>query len=161
MSTVLKEDITIRPMRDDDLALVMAAEESAYEFPWGESIFKNSMRIGYHCRVLEYDGLVVAHAVMTIAAGESHVLNICVHADYQSMGLGRRLLGHLLDLALERDVNMTFLEVRPSNFAAIKLYLDLGFNEIGTRRNYYPAKVGREDALVFAKSIPREEQLNE
>lgn len=98
---------------------------------------------------------------MTVAAGESHILNICVHADYQSMGLGRCLLEHLIELALERDVNMTFLEVRPSNFAAIKLYLDLGFNEIGTRRNYYPAKVGREDALVFAKSTPREEELNE
>lgn len=148
-------------MKDDDVALVLAAEESAYEFPWGEAVFKNCMRVGYYCRVLEYDGLVVAHAVMTVAAGESHILNICVHADYQSMGLGRCLLEHLIELALERDVNMTFLEVRPSNFAAIKLYLDLGFNEIGTRRNYYPAKVGREDALVFAKSTPREEELNE
>lgn len=161
MSAVLKGDIQIRPMRESDLTWVMAAEESAYDFPWGESIFKNCMQVGYYCRVLEYDGLVVAHAVMTIAAGESHVLNICVHTDYQSMSLGRRLLEHLLNLALEHDVNMTFLEVRPSNFAAIKLYLDLGFNEIGTRRNYYPSKMGREDALVFAKSIPREEELNE
>jgi ribosomal-protein-alanine N-acetyltransferase len=160
MSAVLKEAVKIRPMQDDDVTLVLAAEESAYEFPWGEAVFKNCMRVGYYCRVLEYDGLVVAHAVMTVAAGESHILNICVHADYQSMGLGRCLLEHLIELALERDVNMTFLEVRPSNFAAIKLYLDLGFNEIGTRRNYYPAKVGREDALVFAKSTPREEDAH-
>ncbi len=161
MSAVLKEDIQIRPMREDDLARVLAAEESAYDFPWKEPTFKNCMHVGYFCRVLEHEGMVVAHGVMTIAAGESHVLNICVHKDYQKMGFGRRLLEYLLNLALDRDVNMTFLEVRPSNFAAIKLYLELGFNEIGTRRNYYPAKMGREDALVFARSIPREEELNE
>lgn len=159
MNTVLKQDIQIRPMQKDDLTAVMAAEESAYDFPWKEPIFKNCMSIGYYCQVLEYDGLVLAHGVMTVAAGESHLLNICVHAEHQSMGLGRRLLEHLLNLALEHDVNTMFLEVRPSNFAAIKLYLDMGFNEVGTRRNYYPAKVGREDALVFAKSIAKEEEL--
>ena len=157
MSAVLKEDIQIRLMQEEDLALVLAVEESAYDFPWNESIFKDCLHVGYCCWVLEYDGRLVAHGVMTIAAGESHILNICVHADYQAMGLGRRLLEHLLNLALERDVNMTFLEVRPSNFSAIKLYLDMGFDEIGTRRNYYPAKMGREDALIFAKSTPREE----
>lgn len=161
MSAVLKENIQIRPMREEDLQSVLVVEESAYDFPWGESIFKDCLRVGYCCWVLEHEEMVVAHGVMTIAAGESHVLNICVHKDYQKMGFGRRLLEYLLSLALERDVHMTFLEVRPSNFAAIKLYLDMGFDEIGTRRNYYPAKMGREDALIFAKSTPREEDLNE
>lgn len=157
MSAVLKENIQIRPMREEDLASVLAVEESAYDFPWSESIFKDCLQVGYCCWVLDFEGSTVAHGVMTVAAGESHILNICVHNDYQKMGFGRRLLEYLLNLALERDVNMTFLEVRPSNFAAIKLYLDMGFDEIGIRRNYYPAKMGREDALIFARTVIRDE----
>jgi [ribosomal protein S18]-alanine N-acetyltransferase len=42
------------------------------------------------------------------------------------------------------------LEVRPSNSAAIQLYHSVGFNEIGVRKNYYPAPQGREDALMLA-----------
>jgi ribosomal-protein-alanine N-acetyltransferase len=90
---------------------------------------------------------------MSVAAGEAHILNICVHPDYQGQGIGRKLLMHLLELVLDHHVDMIFLEVRPTNFAAIKLYLDVGFDEIGMRRNYYPAKMGREDALVFAKAV--------
>ncbi len=90
---------------------------------------------------------------MSVAAGEAHILNICVHPDYQGQGLGRKLLEHLLELVLDHNVDMMFLEVRPTNFAAIKLYLDVGFDEIGMRRNYYPAKMGWEDALVFAKAV--------
>jgi ribosomal-protein-alanine N-acetyltransferase len=48
---------------------------------------------------------------------------------------------------------MMFLEVRPSNEAARRLYDKLGFNEIGTRHNYYPAAQGREDALILAKQL--------
>lgn len=162
MSAVIKQaDTQVRPMRDEDLESVLEVERNAYNFPWSENIFKDCLHVGYCCWVIEHEGIIVGHGVMTVAAGESHVLNVCIHPDYQAMGFGRKLLSHLLEVALDHDVNMTFLEVRPSNFAAIKLYLDLGFDEIGTRRNYYPAKTGREDALIFAKSTPREEDFNE
>lgn len=144
-------------MSEEDLEIVLDTEKRAYEYPWSETIFKDCLHVGYCCWVLEHDGIIVAHGVMSIAVGESHILNICVHPDYQGQGLGRKLLNHLLDLALEHDVNMTFLEVRPTNFSAIKLYLDMGFDEIGMRRNYYPAKMGREDALIFARTIIRDD----
>jgi [ribosomal protein S18]-alanine N-acetyltransferase len=158
MSAVIKQaDIHIRPMSEEDVKFVLNTEECAYEFPWTETIFQDCLHVGYCCWVIERDGIIVGHGVMSVAVGESHILNICIHPEYQSFGLGRVLLNHLLDLAIDHDVNMTFLEVRPTNFAAIKLYLDLGFDEIGTRRNYYPAKMGREDALIFARSILRDE----
>jgi [ribosomal protein S18]-alanine N-acetyltransferase len=158
MSAVIKEaDVHIRPMSEEDLKFVLDTENRAYEFPWSETIFKDCLHVGYCCWVLESDGLVVAHGVMSVAVGESHILNICVHPEYQSKGLGRMLLNHLLELALDHDVNMTFLEVRPTNFSAIKLYIDMGFDEIGMRRNYYPSKTGREDALIFARTILRDE----
>ncbi len=158
MSAVIKQaDIYVRPMSVEDIEFVINVEKYAYEFPWSETIFKDCLHVGYCCWVLERDGIIVAHAVMSVAAGESHILNLCVHPDYQSMGLGRSLLTHMLELAVEHNVTMSFLEVRPTNFSAIKLYLDMGFDEIGLRRNYYPAKIGREDALIFAKAVFKDE----
>ena len=97
---------------------------------------------------------------MSVAVGESHILNLCVHPDHQSKGLGTMLLVHLLQIAVERNANMTFLEVRPSNFSAIKMYVGQGFDEIGVRRNYYPAKIGREDALILARTVVRGDEFS-
>jgi len=159
MSAVIKEtELHIRPMFEEDIEFIMDIEKQAYEFPWSETIFQDCLRVGYCCWVLEHDEILVAYGVMSVAVGESHILNLCVHPGYQSTGLGKMLLMHLLDLAQEHNVNMTFLEVRPSNFAAIKLYLDAGFDEIGMRRNYYPANLGREDALILAKTTLQEDE---
>ncbi len=153
MSAVIQEpEVYIRPMIEQDIAAVMAIEERAYQFPWTETIFMDCLRVGYCCWVLERDDALVAYGVMSVAVGESHVLNLCVSPDYRSIGLGRRLMSHLLEVARNHNANMTFLEVRPSNFQAIKLYLELGFDEIGVRRNYYPARLGREDALILART---------
>ena len=102
---------------------------------------------------IEYEKNLVGYGVMLISSDESHILNLCVHPDYQSIGLGKQLLKHFLELAKTHNISRIFLETRPTNFKAIKLYLDLGFNEIGRRRNYYPTKIGREDALVLAKTL--------
>lgn len=162
MSAVIKEaEMSIRPMNEDDLEQVMQIEKRAYDYPWTETIFQDCLRVGYCSWVMERDNNIVAYGVMSVAVGESHILNLCVNPELQSHGLGRQLLSHLLEVAQEHDANMTFLEVRPSNFAAIKLYLGSGFDEIGMRRNYYPAKMGREDALIFARTAVRDEDFNE
>jgi ribosomal-protein-alanine N-acetyltransferase len=91
--------------------------------------------------------------VLSVAVGEAHVLNVCVHPDWQGRGLGRRILDRLLRLAREHEADTAFLEVRASNTVAQRLYESAGFNEIGVRRGYYPARVGREDAVVYAKTL--------
>ena len=136
----------------------MPIEKRAYDYPWTETIFQDCLRVGYCCWVMERDDEIIAYGVMSVAVGESHILNLCVDPEFQSSGLGKMLLSRLLEIAREHNAYMTFLEVRPSNFAAIKLYLNCGFNEIGMRRNYYPAKIGREDALILARTAVREEQ---
>lgn len=162
MSAVIKEgECYIRPMQEEDVAAIMVIETQAYDFPWSETIFQDCLRVGYCCWVLERDDVLVAYGVMSVAVGESHILNLCVSPDYQAIGLGKMLLMHLLEVAQDHNANMTFLEVRPSNFGAIKLYLDSGFDEIGMRRNYYPAKMGREDALILARTEVREEDFEE
>jgi len=143
----------LRTMREADVGAVMQSERAAYEFPWSEDIFRDCLRVGYNCWIAELGRLVVAHGVMSIGAGECHVLNICVHPDWQGMGVGRRLLRRLLALARDKGADTAFLEVRASNSQARKLYALEGFCEIGTRRGYYPARYGREDAIVLARAI--------
>ncbi|MBS7457795.1 ribosomal protein S18-alanine N-acetyltransferase [Coralloluteibacterium stylophorae] len=142
--------VALRPMREGDLATVNAIEQRAYPFPWTLGIFRDCLRSGYACWVLERDRHVIGYSVLSVAAGEAHLLNLCVAPEVQSRGLGRRLLMRMIDVARGLRAERIFLEVRPSNPHAIALYHDTGFNEIGRRRGYYPAPGGREDALVLA-----------
>lgn len=145
--------LSLRPMREDDLAVVQMIESRAYEFPWTVGIFRDCLRADYPAWVLHDGDRIAGYFLMSIAAGEAHVLNICVAPDMQGQGHGRRLLHALLQMARGRHVSRVFLEVRPSNAHAIALYFDEGFNEIGRRPRYYPAKDGREDALVMAMEL--------
>lgn len=140
-------------MQDTDLDAVLASERSTHAFPWEAEVFLECMRVGYNCWVAELGHLVVAHAVMSVGADECHILNIAVHLDWQRLGFGRRLLRRLLKLARQRGADTAFLEVRVSNQPARALYAAEGFCEIGNRRGYYPAREGREDAVVLAMAL--------
>ena len=150
---------TLRPMREEDLAAVHMIESRAYEFPWTVGIFRDCLRADYPAWVLHSGERIHGYFLMTIAAGEAHVLNVCVAPEAQGHGLGRRLLHAVLQIARGRGAARIFLEVRPSNAPAIALYHREGFNEIGRRPRYYPAKDGREDALVMAMELLPQEPL--
>lgn len=145
----------LRPMAYADLDEIMEVELRAYPFPWTEGIFRDCLRVGYGCWVLEDTGreCIDAYGVMSLAAGEAHVLNLCVRPESQGHGLGRALLQGLVDKARQFKVESVFLEVRPSNVPAVKLYRSEGFAEIGLRKDYYPASGGREDAVVLVKRL--------
>lgn len=143
----------LRPMREADLNEVLEVERSAYEFPWTRSIFRDCLRVGYHCFVYQAATGLAGHGIMSIGADECHLLNICVHPDYQRRGLGRDLINFLLAFARRRDAQVALLEVRMSNVSAYKLYTKLGFDEIGIRKDYYPARYGREDAIILARDL--------
>lgn len=154
MSTAAKElGFSLRPMCEGDVPSVLAVETAAYEHPWTEGIFRDCLRVGYSCWVAESGTEIVGHGVMSVAAGECHILNICVHPSWQGMRLGRTLLRRLLALARGRDVDTAFLEVRVSNRLARALYASEGFCEVGIRRGYYPSRRGREDAVVLARAL--------
>ena len=151
MVAILKEELpTLRAMRLDDLESVTALEAAAYEFPWTLGIFRDCLRAGYECWVLVQADVVIGYAVLSVAASEAHLLNVCIGAGHQGGGHGTRLVRRMIDLARWHHAERMFLEVRPSNTRAIALYDHIGFNEIGRRPNYYPARRGREDAIVMA-----------
>ena len=153
-------DVRLRPMNLADVPAVAAVERASYAFPWSEGVFRDCVRVGYFCRVIEAAGEVGGYGILSCGAGEAHILNICVRNDLRSSGVGRRLMHYLLDRARELHMQDVFLEVRPSNTVAIKLYESLGFNRVGLRKGYYQAATGREDAHVYklmlkpAVSIP-------
>ena len=144
---------SLRPMREADLDAVMLVEERAYPYPWTRGIFRDCLRAGYPMWLLEQQGVIVGYGVLSIAAGEAHVLNLCTAPDHEGQGLGARMLQALLKIARGHGAQRVFLEVRPSNPRAIALYQRSGFNEIGRRPRYYPARDGREDAIVMAMEL--------
>ena len=158
MSSVKQEiefaAVDIRPMHELDVPMIVAIERAAYQFPWSEGIFRDCLRVGYTCRVLTAGSAVVGYGVMSVGAGEAHVLNLCVEEAYRCQGAGRRLLMNLLECAAVAGAGEAFLEVRPSNTTAIRLYLGLGFQQVGMRRGYYQAVNGREDAAVLKLALP-------
>lgn len=143
----------LRPMSEVDLGAVIEVEQAAYEFPWTVSIFRDCLRVGYDCFVYEDARGPIGHGIMSVGAGECHLLNICIHPDYQRRGLGRVMISRLLALARRRRARLALLEVRVSNTAAYNLYTKIGFSEIGMRKGYYPARRGREDAILLAREL--------
>lgn len=145
--------LRFRPMREEDLDAVQGNESHSYTHPWTPGIFRDCLHSGYSCWVIEAGGEIIGHGVLSVAVGETHILNICVAPEWQGCGHGRRFLEHLLEIAQGHGALMAFLEVRPSNAAALKLYESMGFSEVGRRRDYYPARGGREDAIVMAAGL--------
>ncbi len=146
-------EIVIRAMTEADLPAVVAVERASYQFPWSEGVFRDCLRVGYTCRVVELAGVIIGHAILSVGAGEAHILNLCVREEFRCRGVGRRLLEHLLERGRLAGMTEAFLEVRPSNTAAIRLYQSMGFRQVGLRRGYYQAVGGREDAAVLRSSL--------
>lgn len=140
----------LRPMSEAHLPQVVDIERRAYPFPWTEGIFRDCLKVGYSSWVVASpSGEVLAYALMSMAVGEAHVLNLCVEPAYHQQGLGKFLLAHLQRLARGAGMELMLLEVRKSNAAALALYLGVGFRKLGVRKGYYPAHEGSEDALLL------------
>ena len=138
------------PLQESWLPQVVDIERRAYEFPWTEGIFRDCLKVGYSAWVVASPAdEVLAYAVMSMAVGEAHVLNLCVEPAYHQQGLGRFLLTHLREIGHAAGMALMLLEVRKSNTAAIALYQNMGFRKLGVRKGYYPAHQGSEDALLL------------
>ena len=154
MITPIAEPRTsIRDMTHEDLSMVSDIERRSYEFPWSHGVFRDCLLAGYQTIVLVRGDAVAGYGVLSVAAGEAHILNICVEPDYRSRGYGEKLLDEMLFRARAATVRQIFLEVRPSNERAIALYRKKGFHQVANRPAYYQAQEGREDAAVLVKKL--------
>lgn len=158
MSAQLKPNLSLRPMRADDLDAIMQIEPTIYSHPWTRGNFSDSLNSGYSAWVLEENTknnrVLIGYALMMLVMDEAHLLNLSIAKHSQKQGLGRYLLEHMVSNAKQYKAANMFLEVRPSNVSAIALYENMGFNEMAVRRGYYPAdpktsENGREDAVLM------------
>ena len=147
------QHLEIRAMTDADVRAVVEVERASYQFPWSEGIFRDCLRVGYVCRVVLSCDELIGYGIMSTGSGEAHILNLCVREVDRCRGVGRTLLEYLLARAGAGGSSEAYLEVRPSNTPAIRLYQTLGFEPIGIRRGYYQAVGGREDAAVLRLSL--------
>lgn len=145
--------VHIRPMQVADIKAVAAIEARSYRFPWSESLLRSCLKAGYYGCVLEGPAGICGYALLTHAAGEAHVLNVCVAPEYQGRGLGKQLMRHLIHFCRYHGDSKIFLEVRESNQVAQNLYTCLGFVTIGQRKDYYRDGEHRENAVVMALEL--------
>lgn len=153
-STVdFEKQFKFRPMHTTDLDEVMRIEPQIYSHPWTRGNFLDSLRSGYSAWILQKSDEIVGYSLLMMIMDEAHLLNLSIAKNYQKQGLGRYLLEHMMQMARNHKALNMFLEVRTSNIPAIALYENVGFNEMAIRRNYYPAKSGREDAILMGVAL--------
>lgn len=153
MSAQLRPEPAVwhRPMTHADLDAVLALEVQAYPYPWSRGNFIDSLAAGYTTELrLDAQDRLLGYFVALPGFREMHLLNLTVAPVVQRTGHGQALLQRLLAIARARTDEALWLEVRPSNGAALSLYRRLGFADVGRRHAYYPAvNQQREDALVL------------
>lgn len=143
---------TLRAMTEADLDSVLKIEQDAQYHPWKKAEFERSLKSNRKAWVIEFqsNGAIAAFAVFGLLVGECELLTIATATDFRRQGLAKELIQQAQQTLKAETI---YLEVRESNAQAIELYESLGFNEIGCRKNYYPAANNqKEDALIYALS---------
>ena len=138
-------DGSIREMTVDDLGRVIDIEIAAYEHPWTVGIFRDCLRVGYSCWVYQHGQQVIAYGIVMLSGAEAHVLNLCVHPDYQSRGIGRLMLNHLTQTAREAGADTLMLVLQ---------YADGGsMSERIGGAGYVPKGGGRRRARAIVREL--------
>ncbi|WP_455200130.1 ribosomal protein S18-alanine N-acetyltransferase [Kaarinaea lacus] len=143
----------IRPMHEPDLDSIVRLEKQCYSHPWPTWLFRGALRTGMSCWILEAEKEIVGFGIIQIKNNWGHLMNICIAPRYRGVGLGKKMTLHLLSEARQRHAAISWLEVRPTNSVAIKLYKSLGFRKTKMRKNYYPSRRGRLPAIVMARKL--------
>lgn len=164
-------EFSFLPMTTTDLDSVLAIESVSHIHPWTKGNFSDSLAAGHwaYCvkpqlvnpvkgSYLDPD-ILWAYCILFPAVDELHLLNITVSPKLRRLGIGLKMMNAIEGVAAQQKIPRIILEVRPSNESALRLYQNLGYEQIGVRKNYYPIDSGsglREDALVLSKSIKLE-----
>lgn len=145
-------NLKIRPLCENDLIEVDLLERKIFPDPWPLSAFHevlDNKEINGLVGLL--DEHIVAYAVFTIGRGESRLANIAVAPNFRRKSIAKILISNILKIVKEANCENIFLDVRPSNAAAINLYKIFGFTELYTKPDYYQSP--KEDVLVMMKTM--------
>lgn len=144
--------MVIRKGTKEDIEAIYAIELESFSVPWSlESITKELENEMAYYVVAEEDGQVLGYAGLWDVVGEGQITNIAVRPSGRRKGIGKRLVEGLMAYGKEKGLEVLILEVRESNEAAIRLYSQAGFKDIGKRKNYYTKPT--EDAILMALTL--------
>ncbi len=143
-------DLYLDLMRDEDLPWVLALEQQSYDFPWSQKGFENSLEQGLNYLFYSAEGKKLGYCCILPVLDEAHILNFCVAREYRGKGVATEALKKVLAKLNAGNYQCALLEVRGSNEPAIKLYQTLGFQQDGTRKEYYRVKqwCDKQKALI-------------
>ncbi len=151
----INAEINIRRMTPADLDRVIAIDHLSFTLPWPERSFhfeveKNEAARAWvaETQTPNRSTAIVGMIVGWLIVDEIHIATIAIDPAYRKLGIGRRLMVHLLREACSEGAQKSFLEVRRSNSAAIEMYLKLGYQEDGVRPRYY--QDNHEDAILMS-----------
>jgi [ribosomal protein S18]-alanine N-acetyltransferase len=146
----------VRRMRFADLGRVMEIEVASYGTPWSEATFRSLLRRqDADLIVVEADGDIVGYAASWFVVDQSELGNVAVAENWRGRGVGALLVETALRRAAGFGTREVFLEVRPSNVHARRLYARFGFRQVGRRSGYYTQPA--EDALVMRRLLAGDE----
>ncbi len=140
----------IRRSRPDDATAIAEMEQNIFGDPWGQKdIFSYICSERGMCFTALDNGEPIAYIIGQKIPPEGEIYRIAVREDKRQRGIGYRLLSYALKTEMGHGVETVFLEVRAKNLAARALYKSYGFNEIGTRKNYYQNPT--DDAVIMVR----------
>ena len=148
-----KKIIKFRPLEFKDLDQIMEIEKLSNPTPWSIGSFIDCINSSYQNIVILQNGLLLGFCISTVNFTESHLLNISIHPEFRTQGLGQKLLSKTERELTKKGVSDIFLEVRNSNISAINFYKKNNYKKVGKRKNYYRLSDGREDGLIYTKHM--------
>ncbi|OPX17846.1 ribosomal-protein-alanine N-acetyltransferase [candidate division WOR-3 bacterium 4484_100] len=147
---MLKE-LLIRKMQLSDLDQVYELEKRSFPNPWPRYFFEQDLnKEDAVALVIEHNKTIIAYALAKFEGEKFHITNIAVAKEYQSQGIGKKLMKRLEDAAQKKSCNILYLEVRKSNITAINFYRKLGYRIESICRYYY---INGDDAYIMKKEL--------
>jgi len=142
----------IRPMTKEDCEQVAAIEAASFSVPWSLNAFTETVeKENFRYFVAEEEGEILGYCGFLFVLDEAEIPNVCVKSSARKRGVGRQMMSVLMDEAKKLGMAVLYLEVRESNMPARSLYLSLGFEENGIRKNFYEHPV--EHAVLMSKTL--------
>jgi len=146
----------VRWMNYYDVPVVCEIEKQIFPSPWQPESFL--YELGNRNYNISFVGLVgekiVGYSISYVVYDEYHISNIAVEPGSRRKKIGEIMLTIALKIGMEKECQISHLEVRKSNVPAITLYQKYGFQAIGERKNYYQNE--NEDALLMTKKLSGE-----
>lgn len=147
----MTQELRIRPATFADVRAIWKIETLSFPNFWSRWCFYAELANPLSTTLVACPAVaarkVLGYLIYWVAAEEMHILNLAVHPEWRRRGVAKALLNQGLARARAQGALVAWLEVRPSNAAALALYGDFGFLQVGLRPRYYEDT--GEDAVIM------------